>query len=161
VRLVRFLVGAGAAAAAAYIVVARRADDSAAWSEYPATQDWYPAAQLDGAFGETAATTAPEAPSHELTATPVETGHFSMRGCAAAPGHAVVTGVTFRRRLPKAPSPDVIQIEVDATSNVPDGGLLILRDGGFAPTGDGFALMLAAAATGPFSASGTYRVFAS
>lgn len=158
-RLVRFLVGAGAAAAAAYIVVARRTDDSA-WAEYPATQDWYPTAPLNEALAETAATLAPEAPSAETAAEPVETGRFSMRGCAAAPGHAVVSGVTFRRRLPNAPSPDAIEIEVDARSNVPDAGLLILRDGGFAPTGDGFALMLAAAGTGPFSATGTYRVYA-
>jgi hypothetical protein len=158
-RLVRFLVGAGAAAAAAYIVVARRADDQTPdWMEYPATQDWYPAAQLDDAFAEVAATTAH--PADAPSAAPVESGQFSMRGCAAAAGHAVVSGVTFRRRLADAPKPEQIELEVDATSNVPEGGLLILRDGGFAPSADGFALMLAAAGNGPFSASGTYRVLA-
>lgn len=159
-RLVRFLVGAGAAAAAAYIVVARRTDDAAAWSEYPSSQDWYPVTAVNEALSETAVTVAPGAPVAKAAATPVETGTFSMRGCAAAPGHAVVTGITFRRRLANAPSPDLIEIEMDAASNVPDGGFLILRDGGFAPTGDGFALMLAAEGTGPFSATGTYRVYA-
>jgi hypothetical protein len=157
-RLVRFLVGAGAAAAAAYIVVARRADDQASeWMEYPATQDWYPAAQIDDAFAEVAATAAPVADAPPASV--VESGQFSMRGCAAAAGHAVISGVTFRRRLATPPKPEQIELEMNATSNVPEGGLLILRDGGFAPSADGFALMLAAAGTGPFSASGTYRVY--
>jgi hypothetical protein len=160
VRLVRFLVGTGAAAAAAYIVVARRTEsDAAAWSEYPVTQDWYPAGDLDTAASETAATTAPEALPASTPAAPIETGRFSLRGCASAPGHAVVGGVTFRRPLSQPVGSQQIELETDATDNVPDGGILILRDGGFAPSTEGFALMVAAAGAGPFSASGTYRVY--
>jgi hypothetical protein len=81
-----------------------------------------------------------------------------MRGWAAAAGHAVVSGITFRRRLSEDVGPEQIEIQVDATDNVPEGGLLILRDGGFAPSREGFALMLAAGGPGPFSAAGSYRV---
>jgi len=160
VRLVRFLVGAGAAAAAAYVVLARRVDGEAVWSEYPATQDWYPASEIAAARGETAAAVSdPATATGSLTGEPTETGRFAMRGWAAAAGHAVVCGVTFRRRLAHDVAPGEIQIEVDATDNVSEGGLLILRDGGFAPSREGFALMLAAAGAGPFSAAGSYRVF--
>jgi hypothetical protein len=158
VRLVRFLVGAGAAAAAAYIVVTRRSQGAAAWSDYAVAQDCYPASELDAAHDETAATIAGEAPAAPPRAAPIEAGRFAMRGWAAAAGHAVVSGITFRRRLSEDVGPDQIEIQVDATDNVPEGGLLILRDGGFAPSREGFALMLAAAGPGPFSAAGSYRV---
>lgn len=158
-RLVRFLVGAGATAAAAYIVVSRRSDATSAWSQLPDTEHWYPATDYERAAAETGATVAPEAQARTVAAQPIETGPFSLRGCASAAGHAVVCGVTFRRRLPQGVAAEEIEIEVDATHNVPDNGILILRDGGFAPSSEGFALMLAAAESGPFSASGTYRVF--
>lgn len=161
VRLVRFLVGAGAAAAAAYIVFSRRTDGEAGGLEYPASQDWWPASEIDTAHAQTAAAVCDVAAIPEtVEGAPIETGRFAMRGWAAAAGHAVVCGVTFRRRLARDVGADEIEIQVDATDNVPGGGLLILRDGGFAPSREGFALMLAAAGAGPFSAAGSYRVFA-
>jgi len=157
VRLVRFLVGAGAAAAAAYLVVSRRHQGTDAWPA-DVVQDWYPAGEFDAAYDEMAATVAVDPPTPVKA--PVEAGRFAMRGWAGAAGHAVVSGVTFRRRLPHDIEAGQIEIQIDATDNVPEGGVLILRDGGFAPSREGFALMLAAAGPGPFSAAGSYRVHA-
>jgi hypothetical protein len=91
---------------------------------------------------------------------PVEEGRFALGGHAAGAGHSVVTAVTFRRRLPSPPSADQIALEIDASENVSDGGLVILADPGFAPDRDGFTLLLAAKDPGPFSAAGSYRVAA-
>ena len=176
-RLVRFLVGAGAAAAAAYFVASRVRGSSAAMTWPADGDDWYPAfTELADASAETAATVPPLVdglgpgdeedvltPTYDAAPAPIEgetleTGRFSLRGWAAAAGHAVVSGVTFSRRLPQEVAADQIAIEVDATDNVPRSGLLILRDGGFAPSREGFVLMLAAAGPGPFSAAGSYRV---
>jgi hypothetical protein len=172
VRLVRFLVGAGAAAAAAYYVASRVRESSAAMTWPADGDDWYPSlSEVASARSETAATVHPVVDglglddeedlltSAQAAPEPLETGRFSMRGWAAAAGHAVVSGVTFNRRLPEEVAAEQIVIEVDATDNVPRSGLLILRDGGFAPSREGFALMLAAAGPGPFSAAGSYRVF--
>lgn len=175
-RLVRFLVGAGAAAAAAYLIAAKVRGAGHPAQAWPSDvgDGWYPSfSEVAAAAAETAATFTPvvdglglddeEAEDVPFAAQadtePLETGRFSLRGWAAAAGHAVVSGVTFTRRLPEEVGPDQIEIAVDATDNVPQSGLLILRDGGFAPSREGFALMLAAAGPGPFSAAGSYRVY--
>lgn len=88
----------------------------------------------------------------------IEEGRFALGGWAAAPGHSVVSAVTFRRRLPVHAGADRIVLEIDASDNVPEGGLVVLSDPGFAPDRDGFTLLLAAADPGPFSAAGSYRV---
>ena len=89
---------------------------------------------------------------------PLDEGRFALGGWAAASGHNVVSAITFRRRLVADVSTDQIVLEIDASENVPDGGLVILSDPGFAPDRDGFTLFLAAADAGAFSAAGSYRV---
>jgi hypothetical protein len=158
-RLVRFLLPAGATAAAAWLLLGR--SRSRAAQRRPPERPEYGDGDARAARAEQAATVAPpEATGDErIVREPVTSGRFSLRGWAAAAGHAVVSGVTFRRRLAEDIRADQIEIEVDATENVPQSGLLVLRDGGFAPSREGFALMLAAAGPGAFSAAGSYRVY--
>jgi hypothetical protein len=85
-------------------------------------------------------------------------GRFALGGWAAASGHSVVSAVTFRRRLPQAVSAEQIELTIDASENVPEGGLIVLSDPGFAPDREGFTLLLTAADPGSFSAAGSYRV---
>jgi hypothetical protein len=89
---------------------------------------------------------------------PLDEGRFALGGWAASAGHSMVSAVTFRRRLAEDVTPDRIVLEIDASENVPEGGLVVLADPGFAPDRDGFTLLLAAAYPGPFSAAGSYRV---
>ena len=89
---------------------------------------------------------------------PLDEGRFALGGWAASAGHSVVSAVTFRRRLPNDVGTDQIVLEIDASENVLDGGLLVLSDPGFAPDRDGFTLLLEAAEPGSFSAAGSYRV---
>lgn len=89
---------------------------------------------------------------------PLDEGRFALGGWAAAPGHSVVSAITFRRRLADNVSIDQIVLEIEASENVPDGGLVVLSDRGFAPDRDGFTLFLAATDAGAFSAAGSYRV---
>ncbi len=113
----------------------------------------------------------PEAPTAERPDTggftdqawqaPMEEGRFALGGWAAAAGHSVVSAVTFRRRLPTEATAERIALEIDASDNIPEGGLVVLSDPGFAPDREGFTLLLAAAAPGPFSAAGSYRVLPS
>jgi len=88
----------------------------------------------------------------------LEEGRFSLGGWAAAPGHSVLAGVTFRRRLPYAVAAAAVELMVEAADNVAAHGLVVLADPGFAPDREGFTLLLAAASEGPFSAAGTYLV---
>lgn len=94
----------------------------------------------------------------EWQAVPLNVGRFALGGWAASAGHSMVSAVTFRRRLSEDISADRIILEIDASENVPDGGLVVLADPGFAPDRDGFTLLLAAADPGQFSAAGSYRV---
>ena len=171
--MVRFIVGAGAIASAAYLVVSRT---RAASFDYPVGEAWYPPAQwgsgsdmeVDVAQSEQAATLVPmvgiqpegiqPAGMPDAAGGGAEVGRFALQGWAAAPGHAVVSGITFRHRLSRDVSVEEIELEIEATANVPERGLMILRDGGFAPSREGFALMLAAAGPGAFSAAGVYRI---
>ncbi len=89
---------------------------------------------------------------------PLDEGRFALGGWAAASGHSTVSSVTFRRRLAAPVRADQIEISVDAAENVPDGGITVLSDPGFAPDREGFTLLLAAADPGSFSAAGSYRV---
>ena len=98
-------------------------------------------------------------PWSERPATPaLDEGRFALGGWAASAGHSLVSAVTFRRRLPVDVTADQIELDVEAVDNVPEGGLVVLADPGFAPDRDGFTLFLAAADPGPFSAAGSYRV---
>jgi hypothetical protein len=89
---------------------------------------------------------------------PLDEGRFALGGWAASSGHTMVSAVTFRKRLAHDVAPDRIVLDVDASDNVPEGGLMVLSEPGFAPDRDGFTLLLAAAEPGPFSAAGSYRV---
>ncbi len=89
---------------------------------------------------------------------PLDEGRFALGGWAASAGHSMVSAVTFRRRLPTDVGTDQIVLEIDASENVLDGGLVVLSDPGFAPDRDGFTLLLEAAESGSFSAAGSYRV---
>lgn len=89
---------------------------------------------------------------------PLDEGRFALGGWAAAPGHSMVSAVTFRRRLGSDVATRQIVLEVDVSENVPGGGVMVLSNPGFAPDRDGFTLLLEAAEAGPFSAAGSYRV---
>jgi hypothetical protein len=88
----------------------------------------------------------------------LDEGRFALGGWAAAPGHSVVAAITFRRRLAGDVSTGQIVLEIDASDNVPDDGLVVMSNPGFAPDREGFTLFLAAAEAGAFSAAGSYRV---
>jgi hypothetical protein len=111
-----------------------------------------PEAEIAGEPAEAPA----EAPDPRIAS--LDEGRFALGGWAAAPGHSVVSAITFRRRLAANVSIDRIILEIDASENVPDGGLVVMSDPGFAPDRDGFTLVLAAAGVGAFSAGGSYRV---
>ncbi len=97
-------------------------------------------------------------------------GRFALGGYALQPGHQVVSGVTFRDGVVPPPThwvigpvvgevaPGTLVLHVDGCLNCHSHDLSVLTDPGFAPTTDGFSLRLAAAATGPFAASGTYVI---
>ena len=97
-------------------------------------------------------------------------GRFALGGYALQPGHHVVSGVTFRDGVVPPPThwvigpvvgevaPGTLVLHVDGCLNCRPEDLAVLTDPGFAPTTDGFSLRLAAAATGPFAASGTYVI---
>ncbi len=88
----------------------------------------------------------------------LDEGRFAIGGWAAAPGHSVVSAVTYHQRLPIVVPAERVVLTVDAAENVPERGLVVLADPGFAPDREGFTLLLAAADPGPFSAAGSYRV---
>ncbi len=97
-------------------------------------------------------------------------GRFALGGYALQAGHQAVNGVTFRDGVVPPPShwvigpvvgevaPGTLVLHVDGLLNCRSEDLAVLTDPGFAPTTDGFSLRLAAAATGPFAASGTYII---
>jgi hypothetical protein len=97
-------------------------------------------------------------------------GRFALGGYALQPGHQVVSGVTFRDGVVPPPAhwvigpvvgdvaPGTLVLNVDGCLNCRPEDLAVLMDPGFAPTTDGFSLRLAASATGPFAASGTYTI---
>jgi hypothetical protein len=97
---------------------------------------------------------APEPPALTLDAS----GRFTLEGWAAMAGQMTVRGVSFPERLGRVVAADEIRLIVDARANVADGGLVVLGDPGFAPDGEGFTLLLAAAAPGGFAASGRYEL---
>jgi hypothetical protein len=97
------------------------------------------------------------ASSHE---TVVDSGPFAFGGWAPQPGATAVMGVTFSRRVAEAPGADRVRLTLRSATNVPDGGLVVLSDAGFAPDREGFALMLASAQAGSFLASGRWELLA-
>ena len=89
-----------------------------------------------------------------------ERGRFALGGSALAPGHLAVAGITFASRREAPVGADALRLRIERALNVPDGGLIVLADPGFAPDAEGFTLALAAASAGGFVAAGTYEVLA-
>lgn len=88
----------------------------------------------------------------------LDSGPFAFGGWAPLPGATSVTGISFTRRLAEAPAAARIRLDVRSARNVPDGGLVVLADPGFAPDREGFALMVAAESQGSFMASGRWEL---
>ena len=88
----------------------------------------------------------------------VESGRFSLGGWAAQSGHMALCGVTFRDRRGAPVNASAIRLVPEATTNVGEGGLVVLADAGFAPDAEGFTLLLAAVGPGSFAASGRFEV---
>jgi hypothetical protein len=89
-----------------------------------------------------------------------ERGSFVLGGRALAPGHTVLSGITFAARHDGPIAAELLRLRVERALNVPDGGLVVLSDAGFAPDAHGFTIAVAAASAGRFAASGTYEVLA-
>ena len=100
---------------------------------------------------------------------PARTGRFAIGGFALQPGQQALGGVSFRAELPQAPTawtvtdsddlaPGTLVLQLDGTINCDASGLEVVTDPGFAPTPLGFTVRVAALASGPFAASGTFRV---
>ena len=77
--------------------------------------------------------------------------------------------MSFRSELPQAPTawtvtdrddlaPGTLVLQLDGTINCEASGLEVVTEPGFAPTPLGFTVRVSALASGPFAASGTFRV---
>lgn len=99
-------------------------------------------------------------PSAHAAAAPLAEGRFALGAMAANPGDMTLTAVTFDIPVSAALCADAITLEIDSSTNMAKGGLRVLDGQGFAPSEDGFALMLTATEPGPFAVTGTYRVSA-
>ncbi len=88
-------------------------------------------------------------------------GAFTLSGLAGAGGDLAFGPVVFARRLDEAPDPGSVTLTVDAAENVPDGGVAVMGDGGFAPSAEGMTLVIAANAPGRFVVRGRYVVTSS
>jgi hypothetical protein len=110
---------------------------------------------LQGAFGN-GAQTGPRS------------GSFALGGYAAQAGEEAVTGISFSepdqapRRWRRGPfdnaTPGTLVLSVGETLNCDPADVAVITDPGFAPTGEGFIVRVAASAPGPFAARGTYKV---
>lgn len=128
------------------------------WMTAPAPAADGAAAPAPGSASETppAATEPADEPTVELV---IEAdGRFCLGGWSAQAGHMALCGVTFRDRRGGPLSADRIRLVPDASTNVAEGGLVVLSDAGFAPDAEGFTILLAAAGPGAFAAAGRYEV---
>jgi hypothetical protein len=102
---------------------------------------------------------------------PAETssGRWALGGFAAQPGQHALGGVQFRQELPEAPAgwalapaldagPGTLVLVLDGAINCDGEDVAVVTDPGFAPTAQGFTVRVAAKASGPFAASGTFHV---
>jgi hypothetical protein len=96
------------------------------------------------------------------------TGSFALGGYANQPGEEAVTTVSFAeaepapRRWRLGPSdnatPGTLILNVAETLNCESSDVAVITDPGFAPTGEGFIVRVAAREAGPFAARGTFRL---
>lgn len=91
-------------------------------------------------------------------AEPVARGDFFVSGLASAAGDLAFGRVLFPQRLDAAPEGATVTLVVEASDNLPDGGVAVMTDGGFAPCVEGMTLVAAAAGPGRFVARGHYVV---
>ena len=112
-----------------------------------------------------------EDPSAVPAGPPAEasTGRWALGGFAGQPGQHALGGVQFREELAEAPSgwalapaldagPGTLVLVLDGAINCDGEGVEVVTDPGFAPTPQGFTVRVAAKASGPFAASGTFHV---
>ena len=96
-------------------------------------------------------------------------GRWALGGFAAQPGQHALGGVQFREELAEAPAgwalapaldagPGTLVLVIDGAINSDGEGVEVVTDPGFAPTPQGFTVRVAAKASGPFAASGTFHV---
>ncbi len=99
----------------------------------------------------------------------MSSGRWALGGFAAHAGQHALGGVQFREELPEAPTgwalapaldagPGTLVLVIDGAINSDGEGVEVVTDPGFAPTPQGFTVRVAATASGPFAASGTYHV---
>ena len=97
------------------------------------------------------------------------TGRWSLGGMAFQAGHQALSTVSFRKPLETAPQnwtlaaqgrplSGTIVLLVEATMNCVIEDLHVVTGEGFAPTEDGFTVTLSSSSSGPFAASGTFRI---
>lgn len=101
----------------------------------------------------------PPAPKIELSESQ-RSGVFTLSGFTLGAGQLVVGSVTFPQRIDHAPGPEQISLQLDEIRNVPEGGVAVMRDGGFAPSREGFALAVASAEPGVVRVSGRWSLLA-
>ncbi len=128
-------------------------DDPPPVSEVPAAADAAPAGEEHDDIADEAWWDEP-GPGEVV----LDSGPFAFGGWAPQSGATSVMGVTFARRMEAAPAAARIRLEIRSARNVPEGGLVVLADAGFAPDPEGFALMLAAESAGSFLASGRWEL---
>lgn len=85
-------------------------------------------------------------------------GDFFVSGMASAAGDLAFGRVLFAHRLEAAPAGADVTLTVEAAENLPDGGVAVMTDGGFAPCVEGMTLVAAASGPGRFVARGRYVV---
>jgi hypothetical protein len=85
-------------------------------------------------------------------------GEFCLSGLTLGAGQFVVGSVSFARRADTAPPWGDITLHIDDQQNLPEGGLVVMRDGGFAPSREGFALAMASAEAGVVRVHGRWSV---
>lgn len=87
-----------------------------------------------------------------------ESGRFTVGGWASQPGDMALTGVSFRSRLDRPVPVERLRLVTTASSNMAAAGPMVLAEPGFAPDAEGFTILLAAGAPGPFAASGRFEL---
>ncbi|MCB0881209.1 MAG: hypothetical protein KDC33_03200 [Thermoleophilia bacterium] len=97
-------------------------------------------------------------PEAAAPAAHVSDGDFFVSGMASAAGDLAFGRVLFAHRLDEAPAGGDVTLIVEASENLPEGGVAVMSDGGFAPCVEGMTLVAAAAGPGRFVARGRFVV---
>gem|GEM_PF-5612914 len=111
------------------------------------------AAAAEAVSGGAAHAPVPAGAGHVLAA-----GVFTVSGFAVNAGDLAFGRATFPERLAVAPAAGDVSLHLEAVENVPDGGLVVMAESGFAPCREGVTLVAAAAGPGRFLVRGRYEV---